>query len=144
MKDLASAQRRELLYRHWCEQVFDPIQVRRWCRIHGRAHTGQAQIAAQIDSETIEELEERKRRDFNAFLEASNTRALFRDIVIPTEYDPMAAHKRTIKYSVGTLADPVKQDMLRVRASSHCVRVCSILTQMSRISKRGRRRRKRC
>ena len=28
MKDIAAHQRAVLLYRHWCENVFDPLQVR--------------------------------------------------------------------------------------------------------------------
>jgi hypothetical protein len=91
------------------------------------AWPAQRQIAHQVDAETVEELERRKRADFDAFLHASNARALFRDIVVPSEYDALQPRRRAVRYTTRELVDPVKQDMLRVRRL--CVAACGWTTE---------------
>lgn len=113
VKDNADDRRRQLLYRQWCEQVFDPIQAR-LANTSARSHTMQQQIAQTLEGETPEELSRRKRQHFEAFLRAANSRAIFRDIVAESDYDPMAPLRETVTYSLRGVTDPVKKDLNRV------------------------------
>eukprot|EP00698_Gefionella_okellyi_P025010 TRINITY_DN9017_c0_g1_i1.p1 TRINITY_DN9017_c0_g1~~TRINITY_DN9017_c0_g1_i1.p1 ORF type:complete len:361 (-),score=61.60 TRINITY_DN9017_c0_g1_i1:70-1011(-) len=100
VKDAAQDRQRQLLYKHWCEQIFDPIQT---------------QIAEQVDGTSSKELSRRKREQFEAFLKASNERDLFRDIIAESDYDPLQARESTLKYSLKGAQDPIKKDLHRVR-----------------------------
>jgi len=112
VKDNAEERQRQLLYRQWCEQVFDPIQV---CNaIKTTCNVLQQQIASTLEKETPEELAKRKRKHFESFLRAANGRALFRDIIAESEYDPLAPLRETVTYSLKGVSDPVKKDLHRV------------------------------
>lgn len=94
--------KKERLYNEWTYKVFQPMQD---------------QINLHLSSMTQEEMEERRRVMFQAFLDESNkkTNGLFRDIVIESDYDPMQQMRdSTIKYQSVSLADdPTKNRATR-------------------------------
>jgi hypothetical protein len=59
-------------------------------------------------------LNDRKRGDYQAFLdEANKGAAMFRDIIIEAQYDPLAVNRRAIKARVGKLKDPTSRPVDR-------------------------------
>ena len=80
-------------------------------------------ITASTVRTHIRLLNERKRKDYQAFLNASNGQAaLFRDIIIEAQYDPLAVNKRAIKARVGKLQDPTR------RVIDRCVKLIAAFT----------------
>ena len=56
---------------------------------------------------------------FDQFLHQTNTKAgLFRDIIIPAEYNPLAGRKHAVRYRTEELDDPVKKSLTRVASCS--------------------------
>lgn len=79
-------------FQEWNTHVHDLIQ--------GRIDTALEQI-------TSKEINERRRADLQKFLTATNTKvAIFRDIIIESEYDPLEPNRRSIKARVTQLCDP--------------------------------------
>eukprot|EP01012_Entosiphon_sulcatum_P041987 TRINITY_DN55902_c0_g1_i1.p1 TRINITY_DN55902_c0_g1~~TRINITY_DN55902_c0_g1_i1.p1 ORF type:complete len:347 (+),score=54.48 TRINITY_DN55902_c0_g1_i1:41-1081(+) len=76
--------RRELLYQQWTERVFKPI------------------LSMTTSDLPAAEIERRRREQFEQYLQACrrNGGALFRDIILESEYDPLGAtRENTLKYS---------------------------------------------
>jgi hypothetical protein len=79
--------KKQEIYEQWLENVFNPIQE---------------QIESQLQSTSIEEIERRRRTLFDQFLQMSNKKNLFLDIIIPQDsYNPLEHNeKHTIKYKM--------------------------------------------
>ena len=75
----------------------------------------QARIQSQLGAITDEELGQRKRALFDDFINASNQRLLFRDTIIESVYDPLAAHQYNLHYATRDLKDPMKAALVKVR-----------------------------
>ena len=54
-------------------------------------------------------LNQRKREEYQQFLDAMNQKgAIFRDIIIESDYDPLKANKNGIKFQTSRIEDPTK------------------------------------
>jgi hypothetical protein len=101
--DVAWRQRKkERLYTEWSNNVFQPMQD---------------QINEQLASIPDRAIEEVRRDMFQRFLEESNRKAngLFRDIIIESDYDPLADSKSAVlRYKKASMADdPTKNRATR-------------------------------
>ena len=86
------------LYAEWKEEVFDKIQ---------------ASVEEQMGRVNIKESEQRRAKAYDAYIRTVNSKAkggVFRDIIIPTDYDPLTLREHTLKYN-GTVRDPMKRDL---------------------------------
>lgn len=82
-------------------------QFEEWnSNVHG---TIQKKIAQSIDSLDKKELNKKKNRDYDKFLQVTNRKpAIFRDIIIESEYDPLEPNRNCIKARTHKLNDPPK------------------------------------
>lgn len=80
-------------------------QFEEWnTNIHGKI---QSIINEKLNSTDSKELNKVKNTDFKKFLEVVNKKgALYRDIIIESEYDPLEPNRRAIKAAPGKLKDP--------------------------------------
>lgn len=84
--------------------------------VHGSI---QKNIAKTINSMDAKTLNKQKNRDYEQFLKITNRKpAIFRDIIIESEYDPLEPNRRCIKAKTGYLKDPVKIDAQKAAAES--------------------------
>ncbi|CAM9490731.1 unnamed protein product, partial [Chrysoparadoxa australica] len=90
--DEAERSRKLKQYGEWNENVYGRIQ---------------ASINKQVDAMDSKSLNERKRTHYQKFLDTTSRKAaLFRDIIIESEYDPLAPNREAIKATVHSLCDP--------------------------------------
>ena len=100
LEDQRREQKKARLHQEWTDKVFNRIQ---------------SQIAEVLDSVPVEEIARRRLELFEQFLHQTNTKAgLFRDIIIPAEYNPLAGRKHAVRYRTSDIDDPVKQCLTRV------------------------------
>jgi len=96
--DLEEGNMRNKQYRQfedWNENVYGKVQ---------------SNILRQLDSTDYKQLNTRKCADYQQFLDATNTKgAIFRDIIIESEYDPLEPNRHCIKAKTGILKDPVSR-----------------------------------
>lgn len=80
-------------------------QFEEWnLQVHGKIQMKISQKIDHIDSKT---LNKQKNEDYQQFIDISNRKpAIFRDIIIESEYDPLEPNRRSIKAKTGTLKDP--------------------------------------
>jgi hypothetical protein len=72
--------------------------------VHGRI---QDDISKKVNSKEYKTLLKEKNDDYQKFLDITNKKsAIFRDIIIESEYDPLEPNRRAIKASTGKLKDP--------------------------------------
>jgi hypothetical protein len=70
----------------------------------------QDQINERLDSTTAAQINARRRREYQKFLDATNAKgAIFRDIIIESEYDPLEPNRHCIKVDTYGLRDPMKR-----------------------------------
>eukprot|EP00769_Ergobibamus_cyprinoides_P000245 gnl/Ergobibamus_cyprinoides/1239.p1 GENE.gnl/Ergobibamus_cyprinoides/1239~~gnl/Ergobibamus_cyprinoides/1239.p1 ORF type:complete len:329 (+),score=61.90 gnl/Ergobibamus_cyprinoides/1239:130-1116(+) len=92
LQHLSDRRKLERLHADWEEHVFIPLQ---------------AQVSSQLEGMSEVELSHRKRTLFEEFLAASNRKgAIFRDIVIAGDYDPLSWRSETIRVDTQRLDDP--------------------------------------
>jgi hypothetical protein len=76
-------------HKQWTDNVYMPINET---------------IGTRLEQQNYSELNRRKRREFQEFLDITNQKgALFRDIVIESEYDPMEPNRHAIKVDSGPM-----------------------------------------
>ncbi|CAM9351671.1 unnamed protein product [Scytosiphon promiscuus] len=80
-------------------------QFQDWdANVHGAIQRRIDRVLEEMDSKDINE---RRRGDLHKFLDTTNSKAaVFRDIIIESEYDPLEPNRRAIKAKVGRLRDP--------------------------------------
>jgi len=80
-------------------------QFEEWnTQVHGRI---QSKIAEQLSMIHSKDLNKKKNDDYQKFLDISNRKpAIFRDIIIESEYDPLEVNRHAIKARTGALKDP--------------------------------------
>ncbi|CAB1107316.1 unnamed protein product [Ectocarpus sp. CCAP 1310/34] len=80
-------------------------QYQEWdANVHGAI---QGRIDKVLDKMSSKDINERRRGDLDKFLTTTNTKAaVFRDIIIESEYDPLEPNRRAVKAKVGHLRDP--------------------------------------
>ncbi|KAK9828244.1 hypothetical protein WJX74_005228 [Apatococcus lobatus] len=97
--DTARRKKQEVLHTEWEETVFQKIQNR---------------IMAEVAKRSSSDVGHRLQLQHQQYLDAVNrTRGIFRDTIIPAEYDPLQPHQSTIRVAVGDIEDPVKRDILK-------------------------------
>lgn len=84
-------------------------QFEEWnTNVHGSI---QVNIANQVSAIDSKKLNRRKNRDYKKFLDITNRKsAIFRDIIIESEYDPLEPNRRSIKAKISILKDPTLLD----------------------------------
>jgi hypothetical protein len=88
--------KKQEIYVSWVENVFNPIQE---------------QIDQKLESTSSDVIERRRRKMFEQFLEMSNKKPLFRDIILPQDdYNPIEqSQKYSIKYTKSEKTKKSKQ-----------------------------------
>lgn len=92
-------------------------QVRRqwedWnTNVHGEI---QKRISKKVNSIDSKELNRRKNDDYDKFIEITNRKpAIFRDIIIESEYDPLEPNRRAIVAKTGVLKDPTLMQLRKM------------------------------
>mmetsp|Transcript_11596 Transcript_11596/g.17620 ORF Transcript_11596/g.17620 Transcript_11596/m.17620 type:complete len:328 (-) Transcript_11596:118-1101(-) len=72
--------------------------------VHGKI---QSDISQKLDGMEYKELNQRRNKDYQKFLDITNKKAaIFRDIIIESEYDPLEPNRRAVKAEPGKLKDP--------------------------------------
>lgn len=70
----------------------------------------QGMIADDLNSREYKQINARRRREFQQFLDTTNSKgAIFRDIIIESEYDPLQSNRECIKVAHGRLHDPTSR-----------------------------------
>lgn len=88
------SRKKQQLYKEWTDSVFNPIQD---------------QIQKKLAKIPVEDIERRRRELFQLFLESSNKKeGLFRDIIIESDYNPLAERSNVVTYTTSKLKDPLK------------------------------------
>jgi len=82
-------------YQSWNDNVYNTIQDG---------------IKSHLDSTDRKALNQRKREEYQQFLDAMNQKgAIFRDIIIESDYDPLVSNKNSITYKTQRIEDPTKR-----------------------------------
>lgn len=72
--------------------------------VHGKI---QAEILQKLDAKGYKQLNKERNADYAKFLNITNRKsAIFRDIIIESEYDPLEPNRRAIKAKTGKMKDP--------------------------------------
>jgi len=98
-KATSERQKYKKLYEEWCTNVFDKIQGR---------------VNRRVDKMAAKDIEDQKRHMFQEFLDTTNRKdGIYRDIIIESDYDPLAWRKETVTYGTGKINqdDPVKREL---------------------------------
>lgn len=99
-RHMSENRRKSNLYKTWNRKVYRPIQ---------------GQIDAKLGSRSVSEIQARRNRNMQEFLDISNKNGgVFRDIVIKEDYDPFKERNKTITYNQANLKDPCKQDIRKL------------------------------
>ena len=76
--------------------------------VHGKI---QEKVLSKVDSRKSKELHNRNLESYDKFLEITNRKsAIFRDIIIESEYDPLEANRNAIKANFKRIKDPLQID----------------------------------
>jgi len=76
--------------------------------VHGKI---QEEVLAKVNAISARELHARKMESYDKFLAITNRKpAIFRDIIIESEYDPLEINKASIRAKLGKLKDPLNID----------------------------------
>jgi hypothetical protein len=82
--------------------------------VHGAI---QANVLKSVNSIKPSELHQRKLKSYDEFLNITNRKsAIFRDIIIESEYDPLEANRKSIKAKTSLLKDPLNIDVQKAAA----------------------------
>jgi hypothetical protein len=87
--------------------------------VHG---TIQKSLLKAMNDVTSTEIHNRKLESYNKFLDITNKKAaIFRDIIIESEYDPLEINRCSLHSKVHTLKDPLKIDAQKASAEMSMV-----------------------
>ncbi len=83
----------------------------------------QGRIHEAVSKRSIRDMETRLQQASDAYIHATNTKlGVFRDVIIPEDYDPLAPLHSTIKVRVSDIQDPVKKDLQRAEEERQLLR----------------------
>eukprot|EP01036_Dinobryon_divergens_P049821 gene49821-66738_t len=72
--------------------------------VHGQI---QGNISSQVNGMDYKEINKKRNEDFQKYLDITNRKAaIFRDIIIESEYDPLEPNRRSVKAVTGKLKKP--------------------------------------
>lgn len=101
--------RREALYQQWQHQVFEPMQER---------------LQQAMSQRSVSDLEASLQAASQAYVQATNTKRLFRDVIIEDDYNPLAPLSSSIRIPTSDLADPLLHDLLKTQAEKSLLPTC--------------------
>jgi hypothetical protein len=80
--------------------------------VHGEI---QKRILKQVAAVSSKDLNKKKNEDYSKFIEITNRKpAIFRDIIIESEYDPLEPNRNSIVAKTGRLKDPTLMQLRKV------------------------------
>ena len=95
LEDEAERNKKVRQFEEWNLNVYGKIQER---------------VGGQLDSLTYDALNQRKNSEFQKFLDTTNSKgAIFRDIIIESEYDPLEPNRNCIKVPTRDIRDPCRR-----------------------------------
>jgi hypothetical protein len=102
-------------HQHWEREVYDKIN---------------GNIVATVNAIDYKQLQKRKGKEFQQFIDQTNKKAaLFLDVVIEEEYDPFESNRNDVKAKIRKIVDPTKK-AAQNRADEDAVkRACAINPQ---------------
>jgi hypothetical protein len=71
----------------------------------------QCQIMRKVAKMDVKAIERQKQEMYQDFLNNTNTKPLFRDIIIESDYNPLAWRRSTVHYNSKEITDPVKREL---------------------------------
>lgn len=88
---------------------------------HDRAgvHPLQNRLHEAMSKSSIQDLEASLQAASQAYVQASNAKPLFRDVVVNDGYDPLAPLARTIRIPTADLQDPLLHDLIKTQAEKN-------------------------
>lgn len=101
--------------------------------VHGRI---QGDITSQVNSIDYKELNRIKNENFQKFLDITNRKpAIFRDIIIESEYDPLEPNRNTVKAITGKLRDPCRMVLQKREEEESMLSPTNGLTNRSQLNR---------
>jgi hypothetical protein len=97
MEAVEDRERRQALanHQHWEKEVYNKINEN---------------ITAQVNAIDYAQLQKRKGKEFQEFIDQTNkTGALFLDVVIEEEYDPFESNRHDVRAKIQKILDPTKK-----------------------------------
>jgi hypothetical protein len=76
----------------------------------------QTRLHEAMSKSSIQDLEASLQAASQAYVQASNVKPLFRDVIINDGYDPLAPLARTIRIPTADLQDPLLHDLIKTQA----------------------------
>jgi hypothetical protein len=75
-----------------------------------------------MECRTAADIEARLATAASAYLHATNTKlGVFRDVIIESDYDPLAPLRHTITFPTADIVDPLKKDLLKTQVGGACL-----------------------
>lgn len=92
LQDAAEKNKVRRQFEDWNQNVYGKLQNR---------------ISERLDQTTSHDINVKRRQEFQKFLDTTNTKgAIFRDIIIESEYDPLEPNRNCIKVDSSDVRDP--------------------------------------
>jgi len=99
LHELNARTRNKKMFDEWNQRVYGGIQD---------------QINSQLSAMDSNDISRRRRLEFQKFLDTTNAKgAIFRDIIIESEYDPLEPNRHCIKVDTSNIRDPVQRALDR-------------------------------
>jgi hypothetical protein len=93
------------MFDEWNSQVYGKIQSR---------------VTEKVESMPTSEITRKRNEEFQKFLNTTNSKgAIFRDIIIESEYDPLEPNRNCIKVRSDDLVDPTSRVLDKDREEKH-------------------------
>jgi hypothetical protein len=103
----ADVRKRKKEYEEWNTNVYGELNKR---------------ISDSVNSIAYTKINERKREEYQQYLDASNVKGqIFRDIIIEDEYDPLESNRKDIKVRTHKLVDPTKRCVDRTKEEKEMI-----------------------
>jgi len=77
-----------------------------------------------MSQRSVSDLEASLQAASQAYVQATNTKRLFRDVIIEDDYNPLAPLSSSIRIPTSDLADPLLHDLLKTQAEKSLLPTC--------------------
>jgi hypothetical protein len=105
LEDQAELNKKMRMFDEWNLEVYGKIQSR---------------VNEKLDAVSTNEITSRRNEEFQKFLNTTNTKgAIFRDIIIESEYDPLEPNRNCVKVKSDDLVDPTSRVLDKARDEKH-------------------------
>lgn len=103
------ANKREQLYNEWKAQVYDKLTDR---------------IQDAVAARSVSEIENRLQHNYQDYLTTTNNKlAVFRDVIIEADYNPLQYQSQNVRYRTDDIRDPIERDVEKPLREAAAVRV---------------------